>query len=70
MWPSRFVLPSNPLYSEGARASSSVTSGAPSRPRTSAVVRHDRFGPRTVKPDGIGLTSAFEIGRPSLTQAG
>ncbi len=30
MWPSRRVLPSKPRYSAGARASSSVTPGAPS----------------------------------------
>ena len=48
MWPSRRVLPSNPRYSAGARASSSATLGAPSIPRTSAVIRCTRLGPRGV----------------------
>ena len=55
MWPSRFVLPSKPRYSAGARASSRVTSGEPSRPRTSDVVSRVRFGPRRVKPPAARL---------------
>ena len=44
------MLPSKPRYSAGARASSSATSGEPSRPRTSEVVSRIRFGPRIVNP--------------------
>ena len=60
MWPSRRVFPSNPRYSAGARASRSVVSGEPSRPRMSAVVRRSRFGPRGVNvvgrlPSGRGI---------------
>ena len=44
------MFPSKPWYSAGARASMRVTSGEPSRPRTSEVVSRVRFGPRTVNP--------------------
>ena len=70
MCPSRFVLPSNPLYSAAARASRSVTSGDPSDARTSPVVSRMRFGPRSDSVVGGGETWAFEIGRPSADQAG
>src|SRR4029079_995925 len=70
MWPRRLVLPSKPRYSAGARASIRVTSGDPSRPRTSEVVSRARFGPRNVKPVDAGGTRAFETSRPSATQSG
>ena len=69
MWPSRFVLPSNPRYSAGARASRSATPGDPSSERTSGVVSRIRGWARGVNRPGDGGTTAFEIGRPSSTQA-
>ena len=60
------MFPSNPRYSAGARASSRVTPGAPSRPRTSDVVRCIRFGPRGVNGvDGFGGGSLGAARRPA-----